>query len=221
MSRDEIKLVPLAVEQVWAHQLYTEYLSRLASLNKRLKNEEKSLTICMDALAETIRFIDANQFALTDGLSKPLAMLAQALQDLSLGAHPPLFVVSSEKQRKKGPAADLANTRVGAVCAAVFALLRQRRVSVDEAAFFVVIELEKLKLSSSGGGKDVDAKTVINWHKNLPKRQNSEAYKLFNAIFAQLSRELPKETPKAELMRELRGVIRALADSGLGAKIVT
>lgn len=217
MALDDSHLIPLELERQRLHALHTEYLKYLATLKQRMDAKQPTIEICLDAVVATQRYIDAHEIARIDGLSKPLCILALALRDVQLGGCPELFKIDD---RVSGIPEGLSHTRLSAAAAVALELLRKNKVTLEDGAVFIKSELKANNIEEYAPQKPIKTSTIINWRKQMTRKDRSEAAKAFDDLIDATFPNLPAGIKVPELKAEIKKLIRVIADTGLGATII-
>lgn len=217
MALDDSHLIPLELERQRLHALHLEYLKYLAVLKKRTDEKQRTIEICLDAVVATQRYIDAHEIARMDGLSKPLCILALALRDVQRGGCPELFKIDD---RASGIPEGLSSTRLSAAIAAALELLRRNKLSLREGAAFIRNELNANKIQEYAPQKPIEYNTIINWRKQMTRKDRPEAAQTFDDLINATFPSLPADIKLPELKAEIKKLIRVIADTGLGATII-
>lgn len=194
-------------------QSYRELIKKMEDLQKQYAGVEPDLIVCINAIRLVQLFIDANKDAEKKNLAKPFYRLANALDDYARGSYPKLFDWEGRKPSNRAPG--LSDTKVGAFAAAAYKLLARTRMKSDERAMFVVMELLKLKITSTNGAEEITAQTVINWGKAMEREKNPETADVYKNCLAEAEKGLQKGISKEALKEQIRQILKQLAIVGI------
>jgi hypothetical protein len=173
MGEDEPEKVLVERDVVKLADSFIGLVRSLDELNRKLDEGRPEIDVCLDAVVAVKRFLgDYN-------VTRPFGILAAALRDVKLGANPSLFKMAEKKGNR--PAGTTFGTAMQATAAAGLELLH-RHVKLDEAASFVVKQLDKAGLTHTSDGRPITPETVKGWRDEMGGRNTKESQDTYEQI---------------------------------------
>jgi hypothetical protein len=171
-------------------QRYQQLVADLVLANQAVGAGDDELYIILKCLVSVLRFIDADLIVRDVALTRPFGVLARSLRDLGQGARPPLFFERPSMGPGRPKDTSFASAR-GAIAAAVAYLIDDGE-SRNDAAKFVVTELQRA-LVQAPGGKPIKANQVLRWRDVIGATASTlaeQSYRVMQAKYAGVPPEL-------------------------------
>jgi hypothetical protein len=161
-----------------------------------------------------MRFVDGDPYAVSNELSRPLAILANAVRDIIAGGKPDLIF---ERQHRKGHApADLSMHSAHAAMAGAIDALIATGVPRREAALYVVRNAQQLRLRTARG---LTVERALGWRDSIgSSRAPKLAQNVYRSHVTRRNERLPLqrgEEYRAEARRFAIGCLKAIRAAGL------
>ena len=198
-------------------EIYAELIKELRRLNEELEHGRPEAEVCLDAVIAIKRFFDADESVFAQGLTRPLAMLSTAFRDLLAGFSPKLF--KKPEGVKIRPAGASKTVAIQGVAAASVELLHRCGMSFEDASSFVVGQLKKVGITSTGGSRHITNKTVLGWRDEMGSRNTAEAndiYRSFCRGFGEyLDSEIGNHASLDHVKAAIMGFMHGLVSEGV------
>jgi hypothetical protein len=192
---------------------YGNFLTELAKANVTLDRDEYELPALLRSLVAAMRFVDCDPYAVSNELSRPLAILANAIRDVMAGGMPDL--VFEQRHRKNHAPANMSIHAAHAAMAGAIDALIAAGVPRSEAALYVVRQAKHLRLRLARKG--LTAEQALGWRDAMPGRAPKLAKEVYRDHVKKRNERFPlqrSEEARVEARRFAVGCLKGMRAAG-------
>jgi hypothetical protein len=210
MRKTEPKKVFVDDQSAKLADRYNLLVRQLELLNHKLEQGMKEIEVCLGAVLLVRKFLDSDPSLFTTGITRPYNILTVALRDVKVGGNASLFR-PPEGAVKHRPARSSTLVIRGAA-AAYLEILHEKGMSFNEAANFIVKELNKINIKMVDAKRPIERKTVITWRDKMNGDITGPALDIYRRIKNSAS---GAHRTLDDVKKIVRGSLKAILDEGI------